>query len=170
MKKRTKKYRDTPERKMYREGGVGSRHIELAILGSSVLSKEEQILRLSIVKPAFDALTAGHYTKEQAREVLTVHNVLLVLSSIPGVLKGDVQEFLSTTCELLKEVARQHYQEGGAVLTEEDKEVLWAMYALFVDVLAYVPMRHIEKAEFTVHNRVSKMQNVRNLDEFRSPT
>ena len=166
-KRRTKKYRDTPERKMYREGGLTSRHIELAILGSAVLSKEEQLLRLSIVKPAFEAVSRGEYTKDQGKEVLTVHNVIVALAARPGNLKGDVQEFLRISSETLAGIAKRHYQEGDHALTIDEHEVLWALYDLFVEVLASVPVRDIERAEHTVNHRVTHMQNVRNLDEFK---
>lgn len=166
-KRRNKKYVDTPERKMYREGGLRTRAIELAIVGSAVLSKEEQILRLSIVKPAFEAVARGDYTKDQGKEVLTVHNVIVALASKPGTLKGDVQEFLRISSETLAGIAKRHYQEGDHALTIDEHEVLWALYDLFVEVLASVPLRDIDRAEHTVNHRITHMQNVRNLDEFK---
>lgn len=167
MKKRTKKYRDTPDRQAYRAGGVRPGHIQLAILGSSVLSKEEQLIRLAIVKPAFEAITLGDYTKDQGKEVLTVHNVIVALAAKPGTLKGDVQEFLRISSETLASIAKRHYQDGDHALTIDEHEVIWALYDLFVEVLASVPLRDIERAEHTVNHRVAHKQNVRNLDEFK---
>ena len=167
MKKRTKKYRDTPDRQAYRAGGIRPGHIQLAILGSSVLSKEDQIIRLSIVKPAFEAITRGDYTKDQGKEVLTVHNVIVALAAKPGTLKGDVQEFLRISSETLAGIARRHYQDGDHALTIDEHEVIWALYDLFVEVLASVPLRDVERAEHTVNHRVAHKQNVRNLDEFK---
>lgn len=167
MKKRTKKYRDTPDRQAYRAGGVRPGHIQLAILGSAVLSKEEQLLRLSIVKPAFEAVSRGEYTKDQGKEVLTVHNVIVALAAKPGTLKGDVQEFLRISSETLAGIAKRHYQDGDHPLTIDEHEVIWALYDLFVEVLASVPLRDIERAEHTVNHRVAHKQNVRNLDEFK---
>ena len=166
-KRRTKKYRDTPDRQAYRAGGIRPGHIQLAILGSAVLSKEDQILRLSIVKPAFEAVSRGEYTKDQGKEVLTVHNVIVALAARPGVLKGDVQEFLRISNETLAGIAKRHYQDGDHPLTIDEHEVIWALYDLFVEVLASVPVRDIERAEHTVTHRVTHMQNVRNLDEFK---
>lgn len=167
MKKRTKKYRDTPDRQAYRAGGIRPGHIQLAILGSAVMSREDQLLRLAIVKPAFEAITLGDYTKDQGKEVLTVHNVIVALAAKPGTLKGDVQEFLRISSETLAGIAKRHYQDGDHALTIDEHEVIWALYDLFVEVLASVPLRDIERAEHTVNHRVAHKQNVRNLDEFK---
>lgn len=167
MKKRTKKYRDTPDRQAYRAGGIRPGHIQLAILGSAVMSREDQLLRLAIVKPAFEAIALGDYTKDQGKEVLTVHNVIVALAAKPGTLKGDVQEFLRISSETLAGIAKRHYQEGDHALTIDEHEVIWALYDLFVEVLASVPLRDIERAEHTVNHRVAHKQNVRNLDEFK---
>lgn len=167
MKKRTKKYRDTPDRQAYRAGGIRPGHIQLAILGSAVMSREDQLLRLAIVKPAFEAIALGDYTKDQGKEVLTVHNVIVALAAKPGTLKGDVQEFLRISSETLAGIAKRHYQEGDHALTIDEHEVIWALYDLFVEVLASVPLRDVERAEHTVNHRVAHKQNVRNLDEFK---
>lgn len=167
MKKRTKKYRDTPDRQAYRAGGIRPGHIQLAILGSAVMSREDQLLRLAIVKPAFEAIALGDYTKDQGKEVLTVHNVIVALAAKPGTLKGDVQEFLRISSETLAGVAKRHYQDGDHALTIDEHEVIWALYDLFVEVLASVPLRDVERAEHTVNHRVAHKQNVRNLDEFK---
>lgn len=167
MKKRTKKYRDTPDRQAYRAGGIRPGHIQLAILGSAVMSREDQLLRLAIVKPAFEAIALGDYTKDQGKEVLTVHNVIVALAAKPGTLKGDVQEFLRISSETLAGIARRHYQDGDHALTIDEHEVIWALYDLFVEVLASVPLRDVERAEHTVNHRVAHKQNVRNLDEFK---
>lgn len=167
MKKRTKKYRDTPDRQAYRAGGIRPGHIQLAILGSAVMSREDQLLRLAIVKPAFEAVTRGDYTKDQGKEVLTVHNVIVALAAKPGTLKGDVQEFLRISSETLAGIAKRHYQDGDHALTIDEHEVIWALYDLFVEVLASVPLRDVERAEHTVNHRVAHKQNVRNLDEFK---
>lgn len=167
MKKRTKKYRDTPDRQAYRAGGVRPGHIQLAILGSAVMSREDQLLRLAIVKPAFEAIALGDYTKDQGKEVLTVHNVIVALAAKPGTLKGDVQEFLRISSETLAGIAKRHYQDGDHALTIDEHEVIWALYDLFVEVLASVPLRDVERAEHTVNHRVAHKQNVRNLDEFK---
>lgn len=167
MKKRTKKYRDTPDRQAYRAGGIRPGHIQLAILGSAVMSREDQLLRLAIVKPAFEAITQGDYTKDQGKEVLTVHNVIVALAAKPGTLKGDVREFLHISSETLAGIARRHYQDGDHALTIDEHEVIWALYDLFVEVLASVPLRDVERAEHTVNHRVAHKQNVRNLDEFK---
>lgn len=167
MKKRTKKYRDTPDRQAYRAGGIRPGHIQLAILGSAAMSREDQLLRLAIVKPAFEAITLGDYTKDQGKEALTVHNVIVALAAKPGTLKGDVQEFLRISSETLAGIAKRHYQEGDHALTIDEHEVIWALYDLFVEVLASVPLRDIERAEHTVNHRVAHKQNVRNLDEFK---
>lgn len=167
MKKRTKKYRDTPDRQAYRAGGIRPGHIQLAILGSAVMSREDQLLRLAIVKPAFGAIALGDYTKDQGKEVLTVHNVIVALAAKPGTLKGDVQEFLRISSETLAGIAKRHYQDGDHALTIDEHEVIWALYDLFVEVLASVPLRDVERAEHTVNHRVAHKQNVRNLDEFK---
>ena len=167
MSKRTKKYRDTPDRQAYRAGGIRPGHIQLAILGSAVMSREDQLLRLAIVKPAFEAITQGDYTKDQGKEVLTVHNVIVALAAKPGTLKGDVQEFLRISSETLAGIAKRHYQDGDHALTIDEHEVIWALYDLFVGVLASVPLRDVERAEHTVNHRVAHKQNVRNLDEFK---
>lgn len=167
MKKRTKKYRDTPDRQAYRAGGVRPGHIQLAILGSAVMSREDQLLRLAIVKPAFEAIALGDYTKDQGKEVPTVHNVIVALAAKPGTLKGDVQEFLRISSETLAGIAKRHYQDGDHALTIDEHEVIWALYDLFVEVLASVPLRDVERAEHTVNHRVAHKQNVRNLDEFK---
>jgi len=166
MSKR-KKYRDTPDRQAYRAGGIRPGHIQLAILGSAVMSREDQLLRLAIVKPAFEAITQGDYTKDQGKEVLTVHNVIVALAAKPGTLKGDVREFLHISSETLAGIARRHYQDGDHALTIDEHEVIWALYDLFVEVLASVPLRDVERAEHTVNHRVAHKQNVRNLDEFK---
>lgn len=168
-KRRTKKYRDTPDRKAYREGGVRYGLIETAILGSALMTKEDQIARLDIVRPAFDAFAAGRATQTEIREVLTVHNVLLAISAIPGVLAGDVRDFLRITNETLVETSRRRHQGEDPTPTADELEVIWAMFNLFVDVLANVSMRHIERAESTVHKRVTNRQNAHNLlEEFRA--
>ena len=166
MSKR-KKYRDTPDRRAYRAGGIRPGHIQLAILGSAVMSREDQLLRLAIVKPAFEAIALGDYTKDQGKEVLTVHNVIVALAAKPGTLKGDVQEFLRISSETLAGIAKRHYQDGDHALTIDEHEVIWALYDLFVEVLASVPLRDVERAEHTVNHRVAHKQNVRNLDEFK---
>ena len=138
MSKR-KKYRDTPDRQAYRAGGIRPGHIQLAILGSAVMSREDQLLRLAIVKPAFEAIARGDYTKDQGKEVLTVHNVIVALAAKPGTLKGDVQEFLRISSETLAGIAKRHYRDGDHALTIDEHEVIWALYDLFVEVLASVP-------------------------------
>lgn len=168
-KRRNKKYRDTPERRMYRSGGLTSRHIEVAITGSALLSKEGQIARLELVRPAFDATFDGTVTKEQFREVLTVYNVLRALSAIPGVIKGDVREFLATVNETLVELVRRRQLGEPTKPSEFETEVVAALFNLFVDVLDNVSVRQLSTAERAVIERVETGNGVRNLQESQSP-
>lgn len=153
-------------RKKYRKGRAVKDPVTLAILGSAAMPVDDQLQRLTILRPAFEAFVQGRASQQEAREVVATHNVVLCLSRQPGVLKGDVHDFLQASHDTITDIAKRFFQHGTKAVRPEEAEVMWALFHLYEQVLENVPIRNIERAEWTVKQRSRNKQDVRNLDDY----
>ena len=136
--------------------------ISLAILGSSAMTVEDQRIRLDVLEPAFDAFCQGRADDEQSRAVIGVHNVMVALAGMPGVLGGQPHEFTMLCSDTLKTIAIRR-SEGKKALYAEEKEVLTALLDLYKQVIENVAIRYIEEAEHRTEQRIARADGVYDL-------
>lgn len=133
--------------------------IALAILGSSAMSKPDQRTRLDVLEPAFQAFIEGRANDDQSRAVIGVHNLIVALAAMPGILGGQPHEFTMVCSDTLKDIAIRR-QEGPPKPTQEEGEVLVALLGLYKHVIDNVAIRFIEEAEHRTTARIKRNDGV----------
>lgn len=127
------------------------------------MTVEDQLIRLSIVKPSIQAVIDGTADEGQWHDTLAVFNIVNALAGMPGVLKGQPHAFCLEVAAVLEEVSAHWHSGQPQPLNPTQEETLWALYDVFVWVLEDVPMRVFEKAERLIAHRIAKRDGVTNL-------
>lgn len=141
---------------------VRSDTVAVAVLGSALMPTNDQLARLTVLRPAFDALCEGRADQGQFRAVLGVHNLILALSAMPGVLGGQPRDFCTVSSDTLKEIGRRRLT-GSTALETDEQEVVQALLALYAQVIENVALRFIEDAEHRTEKRLARGDGVCNL-------
>lgn len=136
--------------------------VSLVANGVRLLTPQEQTARMETAQTAFDAFVNGEATQEQCRVVIGVYNLIIGLSTMPGVLGGQTGEFVRICDATMKDISVR-FRAGEKTVTDDEVDVLTALLALYANIVENVSVRYIEEAEWRVQDRVRRGDGVYNI-------
>lgn len=139
--------------------------MSVAINGSSLASKNLQLKNISAAISATEAFINGKATVEQFGAILNMYNMVNAMISVPGVLKGNLNDFCIEICQTIKQINARHAATGTDVLLEHETEQINALRAFYIDIISNVSRRHLDRAEKIMQKRLKGRNGVTNLQK-----
>lgn len=134
--------------------------IELAKKAVALLSEKEQLAMASCAQSAIQAFIENKLDVNTRNTVFDVYNTINGLSSIPGILKGQVGDFCIEICDVIKNTLNGQKNNKEYIIPDDDKYALNMLLDLYIDVLFNVPAKYIHKATDIIRDRLSSNSGV----------